>query len=190
MRRRFGIRRPFGYDARDMSASTVLFLFARIAHVLFAAIWIGAVVFTTFFVMPSLGEIGPAGAPFMQAMIRRKLHVFMASLGGLTVVTGLYLYYRFTGGFDPALSGTRGAMVFGTGGILGIIALVIGGAVIGRNMKKIGELTDRLATAPPADRAVLGGEIAAAQARAGTGSRIVVALLVIAISLMAIGHYV
>jgi uncharacterized membrane protein len=173
-----------------MSASTVLFLVLRAAHVLLAAVWIGAVAFTTFFLMPALEEAGPAAGPVMGALLRRKLHVFMASLGGTTVLTGLYLYYRFTGGFDPALSGTRAAMVFGTGGLAGIIALIIGGAVVSRSAKKMGELGARLAAVPATERAAMVEEMSAARRRAATASRIIIALQVFAIVLMAIGHYV
>jgi uncharacterized membrane protein len=173
-----------------MSASTVLFLLVRAAHVLLAVIWVGATAFTTFLLMPALQDSGPAAGPVMAALMRRKFSAFMASLGGLTVVTGLYLYYRFTGGFDPALSGSVGAMVFGTGGIAGIIALVLGGAIIARNTKKMDALGARMATAPETERAGLAAEMAAARQRVVTFSRIVIVLQMIAVVLMAIGHYV
>src|SRR4029450_5991474 len=123
-----------------MTASTLLFLLLRAAHVLLAAIWVGATVFTTMLLMPALQDSGPAAAQVIGALMRRKMPAFMAALGGTTVLTGLYLYYRFTGGFDPALSGSVSAMVFGTGGIAGIAALIIGGAVISRTTKKMVDL--------------------------------------------------
>jgi len=168
----------------------ILFLTVRAAHVLFAAIWVGATFFITYFLFPSLQDAGPAGGAVMGALMRRKLPVFQASLGGLAVVTGLYLYYRFTGGFDPALSGTRAAMVFGTGGIAGILALIIGGAIVSKNAKKMSELGARLPSAPEAERAALGAQMAAARQRAATAARIVIVLQMIAVVLMAIGHYV
>lgn len=173
-----------------MSASTLLFLLLRATHVLLAAIWLGSGVFTTFYLMPALAESGPAAGPLMGALARRKIHVFMASIGGVTVLTGFYLYYRFTGGFDPALSGSRGAMAFGFGGICGLVALIIGGAVVSRNVKKMEQLGARLATAPDAQRAALAAEMTGARQRIETFSRIVIALQVIAVVLMAIGHYV
>src|SRR5262245_8461707 len=100
-----------------MTASTAIFLLIRATHVLLAALWVGTAVFTTFYLMPALQESGPAAGPVMGALMRRKIHAFIASIGGTTVLTGLYLYYRFTGGFDPALSGSMGARVFGAGGV-------------------------------------------------------------------------
>ena len=158
-----------------MTFATLLFLLVRAAHVLLAALWVGAVGFVTFLLLPAVTDSGPAGGTVMGALARRKMHVFMASIGGLTVLTGFYLYYRFTGGFDPALSGSRGAIVFGFGGICGTIALIIGGAVVGRNAKKIEEP---------------GADVAALRARIRTSSRLVLILQLIAAGLMAIGHYV
>lgn len=171
-------------------SATLLFLVLRAAHVLIAALWIGGVALSTFYIFPALEESGPAAGPVMGALLRRKLPVYMASIGGTTILTGFYLYYRFTGGFDPSLSATRAAMVFGTGGVAGLIALIIGGAVVSRNAKKIGDIVTRLAASRDTERADLMAQLAAARGRATTGSRIVLVLQVIAILLMAIGHYV
>jgi uncharacterized membrane protein len=173
-----------------MTASTALFLLIRTAHVLLATIWVGAVALNTLFIFPALQEAGPSAGPVMGALLRRKLPTYMASLGGITVVTGFYLYYRFTGGFDPALSGSSGAIVFGTGGISGLLALIIGGAVVSRSAKTMGELAARLPSAPESERAAIAARMAAARERAATWSRIVLVLQAIAVVLMAIGHYV
>jgi len=173
-----------------MSASTVLFLLIRAAHVLLAATWVGAVAFTTFYLMPALQDAGPSAGPVMGALARRKIPVFMAVVGGTTVLTGFYLYYRFTGGFDPALSGSIGARVFGTGGIAGLVALILGGAVVGRNAKKMDDLSVRLGSAPESQRAAIVSDMAAARQRIATFSMIIFVLQAIAVICMAIGHYV
>jgi hypothetical protein len=168
----------------------MLFLTVRAAHVLLSAVWLGATALLTLFLMPAIAEAGPPGGQVMGALVRRNLSAFMASLGGLAVVTGFYLYYRFTGGFDPALSGTRAAMVFGTGGIAGLVALIVGGAVVSRAAKKMAALGARLSSATDTDRAAIAADLAATRSRAATASMIVLVLQVIAIVLMAIGHYV
>jgi len=173
-----------------MTASTAVFLLLRASHVLLASLWVGATAFATFFLFPAVADAGPSAGPVMGALVRRRLPVFMASVGGTAVLTGVYLYYRFTGGFDPALSGTRAAMVFGTGGILGILALIVGGVIVSRNVKKMSELGARLASASPDDRAPLASQMAVHRQRAMSGSRIVIVLQMIAVVLMAIGHYV
>jgi hypothetical protein len=159
--------------------------------VLFAAAWVGVTVFLVMFLMPSVKEVGAGAGPVMNALTRRKLHAFIGAIGGLAVVTGFYLYWRFTGGFDPALSGTRGAMVFGTGGIAGTLALILGGAVVGRNAQKMEALGRRIAALPDGpERAAVTAQMIAARDTTATFGRIVLVLQVIALICMAVGHYV
>jgi uncharacterized membrane protein len=174
-----------------MSFPTLLYLTIRAVHVLLAAIWVGSMAFVVFFVMPALKETGAAAGPMMDAIVRRGLNAFMAALGGLAVLTGFYLYWRFTGGFDPALSATRGAMVFGTGGIAGLISVIIGGAVVGRNMKRMDELGAKAIALPEgSERTRVMTESNAARDRGIAAARIVLVLQVIALVCMAVGHYV
>jgi uncharacterized membrane protein len=174
-----------------MSSATLLFLVLRIVHVLLAALWLGSVALVVLFVLPASKETGAAAAPMMGAIARRGLNRYMGALGGVTVLTGIYLYWRFTGGFSPELSASRGAMVFGTGGIAGILAVIIGGAVAGRNAGRMEALGAKAGALPEgAERAALMTQSAAARDRALTGARIVLVLQMIALACMAIGHYV
>jgi uncharacterized membrane protein len=174
-----------------MSFATLLFLALRIVHVLLAALWLGSVGLMVLFVMPASKETGPAAGPLMAAMARRGFNGYMGALGGVTVLTGIYLYWRFTGGFSPELSASRGAMVFGTGGIAGILAVIIGGAVVGRSAAKMAALGGKAMALPEgSERAGLMTQSAAARDRMTAGARIVLVLQMIALVCMAIGHYV
>jgi hypothetical protein len=174
-----------------MSVPTLMFLVLRAAHVLLAALWLGSTAFMVFFVMPALKETGPKGEPMMGAFARKGLNAFMAALGGIVVLTGFYLYWRLTGGFDPELSATRGAMVFGTGGIAGLISVILGGAVVGRKMKRMTDLGGKAMALPEGpERARLMGESNAARDGALAGAGIVLALQMVAVICMAVGHYV
>lgn len=174
-----------------MSFATLLFLVLRIVHVLLAALWLGSTALVVLFVFPAGREAGAAAAPMMRAIGRRGLNRYMGALGGVTVLTGIYLFWRFTGGFSPDLSASRGAMVFGTGGIAGILSVIIGGAVAGRNAGRMEELSEKAVSLPDgAERAALITQSAAARDRALTGARIVLVLQIIALACMAIGHYV
>jgi hypothetical protein len=174
-----------------MSSATLLFLVLRVIHVLLAALWLGSVALMVLFVLPASKEMGAAAAPMMGAIGRRGVNRFMGALGGVTVLTGIYLYWRFTGGFAPELSATRAAMVFGTGGIAGILAVIIGGAVVGRNAARMEALGAKAGALPEgAERASLVAQSAAARDRVLTGARIVLVLQMIALACMAIGHYV
>jgi uncharacterized membrane protein len=180
-----------GDDASDMSASTLVFLAVRSLHVLLAATWLGTTAFIYLFLSPALDEVGAASAPVMAAFGRRGIHVLIASVGGITVLSGIWLYWHFTGGFDPAASGTVGARVFGAGGAAGILALILGGAIVGRRSKKMTDLAVKVAsTTDPAQKAALMTEIAATKRNMSFWGKTILVLQVIALVCMAVGHYV
>ena len=147
-----------------MSGATIVFLIVRVLHVLLAAVWLGCTVFVVFFVLD---------ADATARSMARRVNPFLNAIGGVTVLAGFWLYWHLTGGFQPALSRTLAARVFGTGGLAGLIALIIGGAVVGRSWKKL--------DGTPSD---------VARRRVATWARVVLVLQIIALALMAIGHYV
>ncbi|MGH9410673.1 MAG: hypothetical protein ACRD1V_14610 [Vicinamibacterales bacterium] len=175
-----------------MSSATLTFLVIRVLHVLLAAVWVGCTAFAALFLDRLLADTNrAASASILIVLARRRFHVFMASIGGFAVVTGLWLYWRFTGHFDPALSATMGARVFGTGGAAAIIALIIGGAVIGRALRQMTALAERGTTlAEGPERTALLVQVDAARVRIHSAAWIALVLQVVALSLMAIGHYV
>ncbi len=169
----------------------VLFLGVRIAHVLLAALWLGSAAFMSLLLMPAINASGPSGGQVMLALNRKGIVPFFASISGITVLTGFYLYGRFTGGFDPGVSGSMAGRVYGMGGVAGILAAVVGGSIVGRSSKKMIELMGRVATmADGADKQRLLGDANALRQKMATFGLVVVVLQVIAAALMAIGHYV
>lgn len=175
-----------------MTTSTLIFLLIRILHVLLAALWVGATAFAVIFLDRLLTATDRhSSTTVLTTLGGGGLNAFMASIGGLTVLTGLWLYWRFTGHFDHALSATRSARVFGTGGLAGIIALIIGGSVIGRTFRKMTALATRAASLSDGpERTTLLSQIDAARARVHTTGWIVLLLQCVALGMMAIGHYV
>lgn len=168
-----------------------IYLSVRVLHVLCAALWLGGVVLISMFLMPVLQQSGPEGGAIMGRLQKKGLVVFMSSISGITILSGLWLYWRFTGGFDPAIAGSMGGRVFGTGGLLGFTAGIIGGAVVGRSAKKAAELGAKMATLSEGkERAAIAAEIGRHRQRMVTFGHVVIALLVGALACMAIGHYV
>src|SRR4051812_6244487 len=169
---------------------TLLFLTLRAAHVLLAAIWLGATVFTSVLLMPVIEGSGPTGGQIMSALERKGMTPLFASIGGTTVLTGFYLFWHFTGGFDPEISRTHAGMAFGVGGLAGLLALIIGGAVIGRSSKKVIALMGQLPKASDAQKPALMQEAAMLRGRMKTFGALVLLLQVVALLLMAVGHYI
>jgi hypothetical protein len=141
--------------------------------------------------MPAVDAAGPSGGQVMMRINRRGLTTYMSVLGATTLLTGLYLFWRFTGGFDPGVATTHAGLAFGVGGTAGILAGVIGGAVVGRNAKKVAALAGRASQmAEGAEKGSIVQQVAALHRRMETGSRIVILLQAVALVLMAVGHYV
>ena len=174
-----------------MDTSSLLFLIIRPLHVLLAAIWIGSGAFMAYLLMPTIESTGPSGGAVMLSLNRKGLVPFFASLAGITVLTGLYLFWRFTGGFDPEISRSHAGMAFGVGGVCGILAAVIGGSVVGRSSKQLVDLMTRAMPMPDgAEKAALMKTAEGLRSRIKSAGNIVLVLQVIALILMAVGHYI
>ena len=169
-----------------------LFLSMRVLHVLLGAAWLGGAVLLSFFLMPALKEVGPDGGKVVVALIGRRLDAYIASIAGLTVLTGFYLYWVVTGGFDPSASATMRGRVLGMGGVLGLAAAIIGGSVVARNMKKaVALMTQAAGTTDAGARSALLAQAGQCRQKAATGGRIVAVLLILIVVLMVIGgHFV
>jgi len=147
----------------------------RVIHVLGACIWLGAAFFIAWFLMPAMREAGPDGGKVMAAVQKRGWVVLMPVIATITVLTGFWLYRPYMGAEGNA------AKYLGFGGVLGVIALVIGGGVVGRSMSKAEKLS-----ANPATMAQAG----ALRAKAMTWVRIMSVLVIVTAILMTIAMYV
>jgi len=157
-----------------------IFAEVRALHILVAAAWFGAAAFLTLYLMPALGQLGPQGTPVLRALDGRRFHLFMAANAGLTVLSGAWLYWTFTAGFSPQVVASRSGMVFGLGGLAGLMAAVIGATLVGGSAKRLAALA---ADGTPAPETV-----AVLQRRIRTGSRLALALMLLALLAMTMGH--
>ncbi len=170
---------------------TVLFLTVRALHVVLSGLWLGAGILLSSYLVPLMQQEGVSASRLLSGLVRRGLVTYMAVIGGTTVLTGIYLYWRFTDGFEPALTSSPAGLMFGLGGFLGLVAVIVGGAVIGRAARHGAQAMDRATSLPdgPERVSVLRESAAALDRLAGAG-RLVSGLLLAAMVLMALGHYV
>src|SRR5262245_31826133 len=163
-----------------------MFLGLRALHVLTAAIWFGSATYLAVVVLPSIEAAGPAGGPVM-AGVNTRNGAFVGAFAFSTVLSGIYLLWRFTGGFDGSVMATHGGRAFSIGGASGILALIVG-IIIGQQAGKLVETGGALAkAADDATKRKLGGEMAALKGRLKTLVRLVITLQTIALVLMAVG---
>lgn len=165
------------------------FLSLRALHILLAALWLGAAFLLSIFVMPAVRDVGAAGGQLMVTLEKRKLHVFMAGTATLTVLTGIWLYWVFTAGLQEQVMFSPGGLAFGIGGLCGLLAMILGGAIMGRGMARMTAIGEQMAALPEAERASRMQELAALRNRLSLASKFILLLMIVALLLMAVGHY-
>jgi uncharacterized membrane protein len=167
-----------------------MFLVVMTLHVLCAALWVGIAVFGAVFLTPAARDLGPDGMKIMLALRKRGFVAFVPIIATITVLSGFWLYWRFTAGFSPEVSRSHAGMTFGTGGILGLTALIIGGAVLSRSVVQAVRLATEAAGMPEGqERADRFARAAALRQRAASAGNVVAALVVTAMILMVIARY-
>jgi len=134
-------------------------------------------------------DVGPAGGQFMITLQRRKLHAFMALTALLTVLTGIWLYWVFTAGLQAQVMFSPGGLAFGIGGLCGLLAMILGGAIMGRGFARMTAISGQMASASEAERASHMQEMAALRGRLNLASKFILLLMIVALLLMAVGHY-
>jgi uncharacterized membrane protein len=173
-----------------MESAGTLFLL-RLIHIVLGMFWVGAVVFLTVFLLPSIRAIGPSGGAIMEQLsVVRKLPVFMMAAAALTVLSGIGLYWRDSAGFTSAWMHSGQGMMFGTGGVLGILGAAVGMSVTSPQGKRMAELAAQMRSAGAPPRPDLLAAMQKLQAAIARSTSVVVVLLVLAVCAMAVARYV
>lgn len=163
---------------------------ARIIHIVLGVFWAGAMIFNALFLLPAMSDAGPEGAKVGAALMRRRFADILPVAAGLTLLSGLWLYWRVSVGFDPAYMSSRPGMTYGIGAVAAFIAYGIGMQVMRRSMLRAAALSQSAATAEASERERLMATAQALRMKAGRAARLVAALLGVTVIAMAIGRYV
>jgi hypothetical protein len=170
-----------------MSGATILF---RLLHIVFGVLWVGGLGLLVMFILPAVGALGPVGGQFMQHIIKNtKLTTFMPAIGGVTVVSGFWLYWHDMSVSGGTFGASRQGMTLGLGGLLGTVALIVGGIMTGGSAGKIAKISSAAAAAGGPPSAEQMAQIGVLQARMRLGARISFALLLLAVVAMAVARY-
>lgn len=168
----------------------VLLIALRLVHVVSAVLWVGMMFFTTYFLLPAIQDAGPEGGKVMAAVQRRGVLTVMPLLAVSTILSGLWLYWRASLGFEPAYMHSRTGMTFGLGGALAIVAYVLGLAVVRPSMMRAMKIMQTLDGARSEDeRRGRLRDVERLRARSGTAGRAVAWMLLFAAASMAVARY-
>jgi uncharacterized membrane protein len=162
----------------------------RIVHVLGGIFWVGSGLFTTVFLAPALGQLGPAGAgPVMGALQQRRLFTILPVVAVLTILSGVRLLQIASGGFSPVYFDSRTGQTFLWSGVAAVIAFLLSLLVARPAMVRMGQLSASMATMPEAERGARSAEIGRLRRRSGLASIAATVLLIGAAVGMAVARY-
>jgi uncharacterized membrane protein len=167
----------------------MLILILRFAHVFFGALWVGMMAFQVFFLMPALGEAGPDAGKVMAALTKRRIPIIMPIFAFITLISGLWLFQRMSGGNMGALMATPMGQAYAWGGAIALLALLIGMVVMRPAMMRSMKLMESMASAPPEQRAAISAEMQRLRARGTTLGKVVTGMLLFTLALMAVARY-
>lgn len=163
-------------------------LVLRLVHIVGGVFWVGSVIFTSFFLMPTLMKAGPAAAgPVMAGLQQRRLMVWLPVVSILVILSGLRLMMIASGG-EAHWFQHRAGHAYSVSGALAIVAFLIGVTVNRPAMIKAGKLSQSAVSDAPTRVAIL-EEVKRLQRRTLIGTMIVTWLLVASAAGMAIARY-
>ena len=166
-----------------------LLVVLRLVHVGTGVFWAGTLLFVALFLEPGIRAAGPPGGAVMQQLHRLRYFTIMPVVALLTLVSGFWLYWKVSNGFDPAWMGSRVAMSLGTGGVLSLVAFAIGMLVLRPTTLKVLALAAEAQQAQPEAREGIMARTTPLRARMRTAGRSVAVLLGLAVITMAVARY-
>ena len=163
----------------------------RLVHILGGIFWLGSGLFTTFFLMPALGRIGPAAAgPLMGALQQRRLFTVLPIVAVLTILSGVRLFQIVSAGFAPAYLASPTGKTFLWSGIAAIAAFLLSLLVARPAALRAGQLAGSIPSLPEDQRAGRAAEAERLRRRSALAGIIAMVLLVGAAAGMAVARYV
>jgi uncharacterized membrane protein len=161
----------------------------RLLHVGLGVFWAGTLIFTAVLLLPALSDVGPDGAKVMAALQRRGMVQILPIVAIITMITGFWMYIRMAGG-TPDWARSRVGMALGTGGLLAVIAFLIGIVVMRPTVNRITQLSATLAQLPEGpERSERIATVQRLRQRSARTGQIVALLLALTTALMAVARY-
>src|SRR5438876_10904942 len=74
----------------------------RLLHILSGVFWVGTLIFNAIFLLPAIRDAGPEGAKVAAALMRRRFLVVIPAVAVSSILSGFWLYWRDSAGFQPA----------------------------------------------------------------------------------------
>ena len=163
----------------------------RAVHVVCGVYWAGTMFFAATLLQPSVAEtLSEGGGKVMGALMRRRFFEIIPAMAILTILSGIELYRRASGGFKPAWITTPTGLSLTIGALAALVAFTIGMSSLRPAAKRAGPLAQSAQGMPegPEKEAQL-AQVQRLRRRTAVGGRLVAVLLFVAVLGMAVARY-
>jgi hypothetical protein len=146
--------------------------------------------FNASFLLPAMRDAGPDGAKVAAGLMRRRFLDIMPAIAAVSILSGFWLYWHASAGFQPEFMRSGTGMTLGLGAAAALLAFGLGLGIMRPSLLRAAALTQAASTAVPSER---DAHLATAQAlrlRAAGAARWVALLLAVAAGAMAVARYV
>ncbi|MFL5392669.1 MAG: hypothetical protein ACJ79G_07525 [Myxococcales bacterium] len=131
-----------------IGATAWFWIIFRVIHIISAMLWLGSSFALSFFVEPSVDDLGSEGQRFWDHLVsRRKLPIAVTAVATLTVIGGAALYLKDSGGLTGDWLDTPTGGIISTGAIFGLVAYVSGIAFIVPVVRRLDRIAAAVASA-------------------------------------------
>ena len=162
----------------------------RIVHILAGVFWVGAAFTTILFLQPTAREVGPAAGAFMAHLAgKKRLIDWVLRAAGLTILAGVLMYWRVSGGLDGDWITSAQGLPLTIGALCGIGAFSLGLSVVRPSIMATLAIGAEVAASGGPPTPEQAAKLQEFQTRGKAVGQIIVPLLVIAVSGMAAWRY-
>ena len=165
-------------------------LLLRLVHVMAGVIWVGAVLVTVLFIFKVVADMGPAGGQVMGGLVKHRYLDAIPAVALLTVLSGIDLFRRASGGFDATWLRSSLGMTYSIGAVAALLALAIGvGVARPTTLKTLAMGREAAALPDGPEKAARMAEVGVLRARGQGALRMAAGLLVLSTACMAVARY-
>jgi uncharacterized membrane protein len=172
-----------------MSDQTYM-LILRILHIGLGVFWAGSVFSFALFITKAVKASGPEGGKFMQQLGKTGYPIAVMVAAIISILAGVLLIAKLSSGFHATWFTTPYAMVLTTGGVLAIIAFIIGFTVNRPAAARINALGSEIAKAGGPPTAEQLQQLASLRKKLFIGTNVIALLLGLVVLAMSIFRYV
>jgi hypothetical protein len=166
-------------------------IISRIVHIGFGVFWAGTIFFFAFMLEPSIRAAGPGGGRVMQELMRRKFLNIVPIAALLTILSGLDMYWRFSGGMSGEWMATGYGISLTIGAVCALVAFGIGVFLLRPTAMKIGKLGASMADLEDeGEKQTRMAEMDGLKSYNRLLGRIVASMLLVSVVTMSIARYV